>query len=163
MQKTKLLLGKFSSDLSFLLVASVLKQTAFDIRSVQKKIVYQVLGSDDDNSSPDSINHLNAINFKVEDGVSTSHLFQFIPPDTKEVSTAGGTEEVGLLPIYDVMNLQRSKRRNVQPDRLWKEMEIEKSSSKNESEVSENEPLWKEMELAMAEAYILEDNEVYCK
>ena len=154
MQKTKLLLGKFSSDLSFLLVASVLKQTAFDIRSVQKKIVYQVLGSDDDNSSPDSINHLNAINFKVEDGVSSSHLFQFIPPDTKEV---------GLLPIYDVMNLQRSKRRNVQPDRLWKEMEIEKSSSKNESEVSENEPLWKEMELAMAEAYILEDNEVYCK
>ncbi|KAH9767286.1 SNF2 domain-containing protein CLASSY 1 [Citrus sinensis] len=118
LQKTKLLLGKFSSDLSFLLVASVLKQTAFDIRSVQKKIVYQVLGSDDDNSSPDSINHLNAINFKVEDGVSTSHLFQFIPPDTKEVSTAGGTEEVGLLPIYDVMNLRRSKRRNVQPDRF---------------------------------------------
>ncbi|ESR49053.1 SNF2 domain-containing protein CLASSY 1 [Citrus sinensis] len=159
LQKTKMLLGKFSSDLSFLIVASVLKQTAFDIRSVQKKIVYQILGSDDDNSSLNSINNLNAINFKVEDGVSSSHLFQFIPPDTKEVSIAGGTEEVGLLPIYDVMNLQRSKRRNVQPDRLWKEMEIEKSSSKNESEVSENEPLWKEMELAMAEAYILEDNE----
>lgn len=118
LQKTKLLLGKFSSDLSFLLVASVLKQTAFDIRSVQNKIVYQILGSDDDNSSPNSNNNLNAINFKVEDDVSTSHLFQFIPPDTKEVSPARGTEEVGLLPIYDVMNLRRSKRRNVQPDRF---------------------------------------------
>lgn len=118
LQKTKLLLGKFSSDLSWLLVASVLKRIAFDVKSVESRIVYQILGGDDDNSLPNSDNHQNAINFKVEDGISTSYVFQFIPADKKAASPSCGTLEVGSSPIYDVTNLRRSKRRNVQPDRF---------------------------------------------
>ncbi|KAJ6687806.1 SNF2 DOMAIN-CONTAINING PROTEIN CLASSY 2 [Salix koriyanagi] len=43
-QRSKLFKGRFSADLTWLLVASVLKQVEFDVRAVQNKIVYQILG-----------------------------------------------------------------------------------------------------------------------
>ncbi|XP_031247872.1 SNF2 domain-containing protein CLASSY 2-like [Pistacia vera] len=119
LQRSKLLLGKFSSDLSWLLVASVLKQTPFDIGSVQNKIVYQVLDGDEENSAPNSDKHLYAINFNVDGGISTSHVVQFIQTDTKPVSPDCSVQEAGPVPLCDVMNLRRSKRRNVQPERFF--------------------------------------------
>ncbi|KAJ0103379.1 hypothetical protein Patl1_06684 [Pistacia atlantica] len=119
LQRSKLLLGKFSSDLSWLLVASVLKQTPFDIRSVQNKIIYQVLDGDEENSAPNSDKHLYVINFKVDGGISTSHVVQFIQTDTKPVSPDCSVQEAGPVPLCDVMNLRRSKRRNVQPERFF--------------------------------------------
>ncbi|XWS07596.1 hypothetical protein CRYUN_Cryun41cG0002700 [Craigia yunnanensis] len=50
LKRSKIFLGRFLSNISLLLVASVLKQIAFVVRSVQNKIVYQILGEDE--SSP---------------------------------------------------------------------------------------------------------------
>ncbi|KAL5734437.1 hypothetical protein ACOSP7_032298 [Xanthoceras sorbifolium] len=119
LQKSKLFLGKFLSDLSWLLVASVLKQTSFDVRSVQNKIVYLILGDDDDAScSSNADTHLNAITFRADDDLLTSFVVQFIPDDTIEALPACDVQEPGPLTFYDVMELRRSKRRNLQPDRF---------------------------------------------
>ncbi|XP_044508996.1 SNF2 domain-containing protein CLASSY 2-like isoform X2 [Mangifera indica] len=119
LQRSKLLLGKFSSDISCLLVASVLKETSFDIRSVKNKMVYQVLDGDEENFAPNSDKHLNAINFKFQDGILTAHVVQFIQTVTKPVNPDCSVQEAGPVPPCDVMNLRRSKRRNVQPERFF--------------------------------------------
>ncbi|KAK3229720.1 hypothetical protein Dsin_001601 [Dipteronia sinensis] len=124
LQKSKLFLGKFSSDLSWLLVASVLKQTAFDVRSVQNKIVYQILGGDDDddddaNCSSSSNNRQIAINFRADDDILTSYVVQIVLDDGPiEALPACEVQEPQPLTFYDVMDLRRSKRRNVQPERF---------------------------------------------
>ncbi|CAH2078793.1 unnamed protein product [Thlaspi arvense] len=109
--KTRLTLGKFLPDLTWLLVTSVLKSIVFHIRTVQEKMVYQIV-TDEEGCSSSS---LSAMNMTVEDGVFMSKLFLFNPaandthnqdPDVKEESE----EEV-------IMELRRSKRRNVRPDR----------------------------------------------
>ncbi|KAJ6891913.1 hypothetical protein NC651_025190 [Populus alba x Populus x berolinensis] len=58
---------QFYPDPTWLLAASIPKQVAFDVRSVQNKIVYQIFGGDDDHCSLKSSNHLNCVTFKVED------------------------------------------------------------------------------------------------
>ncbi|GAV83780.1 SNF2_N domain-containing protein/Helicase_C domain-containing protein [Cephalotus follicularis] len=117
LQKTKVFLGRFSSDLSWLIVTSVLKQIAFDVRSFQNKIFYQVLGGDDDSDSINSDNHLNAVNFKIDEGITTSVLFKFTPADT--IEACSNCDEYENEPSFsDVMDLRRSKRRNVQPERF---------------------------------------------
>ncbi|XP_034704457.1 SNF2 domain-containing protein CLASSY 1-like isoform X1 [Vitis riparia] len=113
LQRTKLFLGKFSSDLSWLVVTSVLKQVVFDVRSVQNRIVYQIVGGDHDKVS------LNAVNFRVDNGISTPVIFPFVPADTIEADPLNGTNETGPLPFCDIVDLRRSKRRNVQPDRFF--------------------------------------------
>ncbi|GKU92186.1 hypothetical protein SLEP1_g5949 [Rubroshorea leprosula] len=115
-QRTKIFLGKFSSDLSWLLVTSVLKQIAFDVKSVEKKIVYQIL--DDDNNPLKSDNGLHAINFRVDNGISVSTVFQFGLFDTPESNASYDTNVVGQSPFYDANSLRRSKRRNVKPERF---------------------------------------------
>lgn len=115
--KTKLFLGKFVSELSWLLVASVFKQIAFDVRSVQNKIVYQILGADEDSCTLDSGNYLKAVNFRVENDILLPTVVQFFPADAIEAGPASETHEA-LSPFYDLMGLRRSKRRNVQPERF---------------------------------------------
>lgn len=118
LKKTKIFLGRFSSDISWLLVASVLKRIAFDVRSVQNKIVYQVL-DEDDNSPLKSNNYLHAVNFKAENGISVSNVVQFDPLENNEGGTVCSDHETTRQwPIYDAMNLRRSKRRYVQPERF---------------------------------------------
>ncbi|KAJ6357496.1 hypothetical protein OIU78_005363 [Salix suchowensis] len=118
-QRSKLFLGSFLADLTWLLTASILKQVAFDVRSVQNKIVYQIFGGDNDHCSLKSNNHINCVTFKVKDGISTPFVVQLDPIDTCSepgpISDTNGTEKSS---CYDVMNLRRSKRRNVQPDRF---------------------------------------------
>ncbi|XP_058007817.1 SNF2 domain-containing protein CLASSY 1 isoform X1 [Hevea brasiliensis] len=120
-QRTKLFIGKFSSDISWLVVASVLKEITFDVRAVQNKIVYQILGCDDDCSSIKYNNHLNSVNFNVDNDILTPIVLQFAPDDASEPGPAldmhkADSDETS--PVYNVMNLRRSKRRNVQPDRF---------------------------------------------
>ncbi|KAL0401146.1 UNVERIFIED_CONTAM: SNF2 domain-containing protein CLASSY 2 [Sesamum latifolium] len=78
-QKFKLFTGKFCADLTWLIVTSVLKKTAFDIRSIRNHIVYE------------------------------------FAPDTLQEGPEG--REVGFLSSFDPMELRRSKRRIVQPER----------------------------------------------
>ncbi|GMI72618.1 chromatin remodeling 42, CLASSY2 [Hibiscus trionum] len=116
LKRTKIFLGKFSSDLSWLLVTSVLKQIAFDVRSVQNKIVYQILGEDDE--SPSKYNkYLQAVNIRLEDGISVSSVVQFDPLENNEFDAAFCADESKQWPVYDAMNLRRTKRRFVQPER----------------------------------------------
>jgi DNA repair and recombination RAD54-like protein len=118
-QRSKLFLGRFSADLTWLLVASVLKQVEFDVRSVQNKIVYQILGGENEHCSLKSNNHINCVTFKVKDSISTPFVVQLVPTDAcseaGHISDTNGTEQS---PCYDVMSLRRSKRRNVQPERF---------------------------------------------
>ncbi|EEF41502.1 ATP-dependent helicase, putative [Ricinus communis] len=114
-QRTKLFIGKFCSDLTWLVVASVMRQIAFDVRSVQNKIVYQILGCDDDCSSIKPNNHLNALSFKVENDILTPLVLQFAPTEADPAPDMYGVDSDE---AYSVKNLRRSKRRNVQPERF---------------------------------------------
>ncbi|GMJ14484.1 chromatin remodeling 42, CLASSY2 [Hibiscus trionum] len=111
LKRSKIFLGKFASDMSWLLVTSVLKQIAFDVSSVQNRIVYQILAEDDESPSRHN-NYLQAVNIKSENGISVSNVFQFDPLKNNEA------DETKQCPVYDAMNLRRSKRRFVQPERF---------------------------------------------
>jgi len=64
--QSRLLFGKFLSDLSWFVTASSLKKVSYVIRSVQNKIVYEVMGNDPNISGP-----MNVLNFKsCDDGKS---------------------------------------------------------------------------------------------
>ena len=115
MKLSKIFLGRFLSDISWLLVASVLKQIAFDLRSVQNKIVYQILGEDE--SSPlKSNNYLHDVTFKVDNGISVSNVVLFDPLENKEAGASCRAHESRQWPVYGAMNLRCSKRRYVQPE-----------------------------------------------
>ncbi|KAK9951080.1 hypothetical protein M0R45_006542 [Rubus argutus] len=113
---TKLLLGKFLSDLSWLLVTSSLKQIVFDVKSVQNKIVYQISGGYDD-ATP--TNCFKAVNFGVENGIPVPIIVQLVPDDaTRGDPTCDMHEEDIPSPFSEVPELRRSKRRKLQPDRF---------------------------------------------
>ncbi|KAI3517493.1 hypothetical protein L1887_16708 [Cichorium endivia] len=107
----KLFTGKFSSDVSWLIVASVLRQLVFDVKSVDNQIVYQIWDGDGN-----SENHSSAINFKVENGISTPFLVPFTKSQ-EENKLACGMDGFASSSNFDLMGLRRSKRRNVQPER----------------------------------------------
>ncbi|CAN1165121.1 SNF2 domain-containing protein CLASSY 2 [Linum perenne] len=114
-QRTKLFLGKFCHELTWLLATSVLKHIAFVVRSVENKIIYQTWAYDEDDKEK-----LSCINFKVENDILTPVLKHYIPDSPNEAATASQlvvfvpepvTEEPGL-------KLRRSGRRRAQPDRF---------------------------------------------
>lgn len=77
LSRTKLFLSKFASDVTWLLVASVQKQTVFDVRSIEKKLVYQIL---DTNFSPYSSSvQLSGVNFRIDGETTISTVFPFVP------------------------------------------------------------------------------------
>ncbi|KAJ8769477.1 hypothetical protein K2173_002967 [Erythroxylum novogranatense] len=115
-QRTKLFSGKFLSDLTWLLAASVLKQIAFVVRSVQNKIVYQISECKDDHSLVKAVKCQNFLNFKLENDILTPTVIQFVRADTTVASSMSVIDGAESLPLG--MNLRRSKRRNVQPDRF---------------------------------------------
>ncbi|KAJ7959593.1 SNF2 domain-containing protein CLASSY [Quillaja saponaria] len=114
---TKLLLKEFLGDVSWLLVASVLKQVAFNVRSVEKKIVYQVLGGDSESSSSYSNNNLSSVNFSIDNGMLVPFVARFVQEDNTEIHHAHASLEVEQSLGSELMNLRRSKCRNIQPDR----------------------------------------------
>ncbi|KAJ7963916.1 SNF2 domain-containing protein CLASSY [Quillaja saponaria] len=115
--ESKLLLGKFLSDLSWLLVASVLRQVAFNVRSVEKKIGYQILGADSDSSSSCTDNNFSSVSFSLDNGMLVPTVARFGQTDNNEVHSAQASDEVEQSPGNEPMNLRRSKRRYIQPDR----------------------------------------------
>ncbi|KAL3717952.1 hypothetical protein ACJRO7_003136 [Eucalyptus globulus] len=117
LQRSKLLLGRFLADISWLLVTSALKQIIFNIRSLHNKIVYEICGRDG-RVSFDTDNNLRTLNFKVENEVMLPIIVQHIPTKTSEAVVAFEEHESALVPFSDVMDLRRSKRRNVQPERF---------------------------------------------
>lgn len=107
--KTRLNLGKFLPDLTWLLVTSVLKNIVFQIRTVHEKIVYQIVTDEDCQGSSSS---LSVMNITVEDGVFMSKVVLFNPAeDTHEDNAVKQEIE------EEIMELRRSKRRSGQPDR----------------------------------------------
>lgn len=124
----KLFTGKFSSDISWLIVASVFKQLVFDVKSVNNQIVYQIWDGDGEKSLPNSENHSSAINFKLENDISTAVLFPFsqVEPE-EEKKLICGAGEFASSSNYDVMGLRRSKRRNVQPERYLGDDDVSES------------------------------------
>ncbi|XP_023771002.1 SNF2 domain-containing protein CLASSY 1 [Lactuca sativa] len=119
----KLFTGKFSSDISWLIVASVFKQLVFDVGSVDNQIVYQIWDGDSEKSFPNSENHSTAVNFKLENGNSIPFLVPFIKPQ-EEKKAICGVDEFASSSYFDLMGLRRSKRRNVQPDRYLGDDEV---------------------------------------
>ncbi|XP_061375050.1 SNF2 domain-containing protein CLASSY 1-like [Gastrolobium bilobum] len=116
----KLISGNFLSDLSWLVVASVLTKVSFCARSVKNKIVYQVLGNDDTICSSSNTNsHINVVNFKVKDGILEPFVTKVDTSDTKSIGcNAHDSHEDEVTPqSYEAEGLRRSKRRNTQPDR----------------------------------------------
>ncbi|KNA09955.1 hypothetical protein SOVF_148780 [Spinacia oleracea] len=124
LSRTKLFLSKFASDISWLLVASVQKQTSFDVRAIERKIVYQIL---DTSFSPYSTSvHLSGVNFRTDGEIMFSTVFPFVPADNQVLPLVHeAEEEEDPLARYELTELRRSKRRNVQPERYLGEIGLE--------------------------------------
>ncbi|KAI4306501.1 hypothetical protein L6164_029773 [Bauhinia variegata] len=114
LSETKLLLGKFLADISWLIVASAVKRVIFCVRSLENKIVYQILGGDNDGSS---LKSLNALNFKVDKDILVPFVSQVASSDTNSERHVHDSDEGDLSSYYNSEGLRRSKRRNVQPER----------------------------------------------
>ncbi|KAL6545119.1 SNF2 domain-containing protein [Orobanche hederae] len=117
-QNLKLFCGTFSTDLSWFIVASVIKKTAFDVRSIKNRIVYEVAEYD-----PDLVvlvgprDRTYTVNFKVENDVSTPVVVQIDLATLPEPEGSDGREDDELLSFSDLSELRRSKRRTVRPER----------------------------------------------
>ncbi|XP_021769251.1 SNF2 domain-containing protein CLASSY 1-like [Chenopodium quinoa] len=124
LSRTKLFLSKFASDISWLLVTSVQNQTVFDVRAIEKKIVYQIL---DTNFSPYSTSvRLSSVSFRTDGDITFSAVFSFVPMDNEQVQPVPEVkEEEDPLSGYELTELRRSKRRNVQPERYLGEIGLE--------------------------------------
>nr|DAD48304.1 TPA_asm: hypothetical protein HUJ06_018241 [Nelumbo nucifera] len=71
--------GQFSSDISWLLVASIWKELGFDVKTVQNKMVYQLLDSDHDMCPPSYLNNVKTINFQIDNEVMEPSNMNFSP------------------------------------------------------------------------------------
>ncbi|XP_028804695.1 SNF2 domain-containing protein CLASSY 2-like [Neltuma alba] len=109
--QTRLLSGKFLSDISWLIVSSVLKKVSFCVRSAGNKIVYQIIGGDDNSSI------LDVVNFRVDNSMLVPIVSQVISSDTDKVDNRDDSHKDKAFPSYSPDGLRRSKRRNVQPER----------------------------------------------
>ncbi|WJX38511.1 DNA repair and recombination protein RAD54-like protein [Trifolium repens] len=110
LSQSRLLFGKFLSDLSWFITTSFLKKVSFRIRSAQNKIVYQVKGNDTNIVSPFLID---VVSFKSKEGTVVpivSEFDLFHDYDGKE-------DEASSVPSNEMEDLRRSKRRTVQPER----------------------------------------------
>lgn len=157
--KTKLLLGKFLSDLSWLVVTSALKHVTFDVRSVDNKILYQVLESNQKGTSVASDKILNVVNFRNDEGMFIPIIHQLNSSDRIEMSPADDAFDSQLHSFTDLMDLRRSKRRNVQPDRFLgcdsiNESEIDYSGTR----IYKTEQLNDDDEMTLPLAYLFATN-----
>ncbi|KAG4962198.1 hypothetical protein AAZX31_14G054100 [Glycine max] len=114
---TKLLLGKVLCDLSWLVVTTALKKVSICVRSLQDKLVYQVLGRDTVSTSLNNESHIDVVNFKTDKGMLVPIVSQVATLKTKRVDPEQESHEDKESPSYNVEGLRRSKRRNVQPER----------------------------------------------
>lgn len=113
--KFKLFTGKFCSDLTWMVVASAVKQATFDIRSIENQMVYEVLNIDCSTNLTDSGNCSYSVNFKIDNGILSPVIVKFVPG----IQNGTGDEVHTHAPLclYEPLELRRSKRRFVQPER----------------------------------------------
>ncbi|XP_061351761.1 SNF2 domain-containing protein CLASSY 1-like [Gastrolobium bilobum] len=117
LSQTKLLLGKFLCDLSWLVAASVVKKVSFCARSVENKLVYQILGSNIISTSLNTESHINVVNFRIDNDVLVPFVSQVVTHTIERIEYAHESHEDKVSPSYNIEGLRRSKRRNVQPER----------------------------------------------
>ncbi|XP_058764637.1 SNF2 domain-containing protein CLASSY 2-like [Vicia villosa] len=110
LSQTRLILGKFLSDLSWFVMTSFLKKVSFSIRSFQNKLVYQVMGNDTDVTSPFLID---VVNFNLKNGSLVPIISQFDAFHDYD----GEEDEASPMQTNEIGGLRRSRRRNVQPER----------------------------------------------
>ncbi|KAI0519832.1 hypothetical protein KFK09_007293 [Dendrobium nobile] len=133
--RSKLLSGLFSSQISWLVVLSVLKGMRFHIKSVHRNLVYQILEREQKSvDPPNSDENINIMHFKL----LTEHarpLAKKISPfvlsrsmeaesplragtnqERKESTEVDSESDIEVL--YDRKSLRRSRRQKIQPDRL---------------------------------------------
>ncbi|KAL7146753.1 hypothetical protein ABFS83_06G063100 [Erythranthe nasuta] len=119
LQKFKLFCGRFCNDLSWLAVSSVLKKTAFDIRTINSRLCYEVSEynptEEGEKADPPS-DHTHTVNFKMENDIFTPVIVKLALNTLPEGSSSAGLE-LGFLNSDEFMELRRSKRRNIQPER----------------------------------------------
>ncbi|KAK9063338.1 hypothetical protein SSX86_017208 [Deinandra increscens subsp. villosa] len=117
----KLFTGKFSADISWLIVASIFKQLVFDVTSVNNQILYQIWDGDGEKSLPNSENQSSAINFRIENEITIPVLFPFSQVESQEEKKQNcSVDEL-------VLSLRRSKRRNIQPERYLGDDDVSES------------------------------------
>ncbi|KAK7276429.1 hypothetical protein RIF29_17568 [Crotalaria pallida] len=143
---TKLLLGKFLSDISWLVVASIVKKVSFCVRPVENKLVYQILESEEvASSSLKAESEINVVSFTLddEDGLFVSRVSQVVTskPETNDYAHESHENKVSLS-SYNVEGLRRSKRRHVQPDRYvgWNVTEFDVGSFRTQPPVKIDTP-----------------------
>ncbi|CAA0834435.1 SNF2 domain-containing protein CLASSY 1 [Striga hermonthica] len=105
----KLFCGAFSSDLSWLVVASFAKRTEFNIRSVNNRIVYEISEHEPEVAQMGPNDRAYGLGFKMENDVMT--------PVVSEIDLSGEWDKDGQPTSFDLIELRRSKRRIVRPDR----------------------------------------------
>ncbi|KAI9110713.1 hypothetical protein K1719_018151 [Acacia pycnantha] len=115
-RETKLFAGKFFSDFSWLVVASALKQVSFCVRSVEGKIVYQILGCEHSSSSL-NYTSLKHVNFRLDNGMLTPFVSHVNPSDNNKAGQEKDAYEDEISPGSCIEGLRRSKRRNIEPER----------------------------------------------
>lgn len=115
---TKLLLGKFLSDISWLVAASVIKKVSFCVRSVENKMVYQLSGGRTTSSSSSTESQIDVVSFKLDNGSFVPFVSQVaIASSTKRDDRALESCADEASSSFNVDGLRRSKRRHVQPER----------------------------------------------
>ncbi|KAJ0764505.1 putative DNA helicase chromatin remodeling SNF2 family [Helianthus annuus] len=124
----KLFTGKFSADISWLIVASITKQLVFDVKSVNNQILYQIWDGDGEKSLPNSENHSCAITFRVDNEIFTPALFPFSQVESEEEKKQiCNVDEFASSLNIDLTGLRRSKRRNIQPERYLGDDDVSES------------------------------------
>lgn len=141
-KRSKLLTGSLSSEVSWLIVYSILKGMEFDIKLVRNRIVYQIINyaewysraadtqfdSDSEGISLISEHNIKILSFQKSNETLKPKVETISHVDIKEL-TASQTwkENLGYQQInyesdveilYDYVNLRRSKRRKVLPERF---------------------------------------------
>lgn len=143
-KKSKLLTGEVSSEVSWLVVYSILKGMDFDVKLVQDRIVYHILNYvewssrvqhmqfDSDSEGISSSNPeetINVLSFRKRKETLKPKIETLFHVVVKELTGPNTTveENLGHQPInddsdveilYDYVNLRRSKRQKVLPDRF---------------------------------------------
>lgn len=143
LKRSKLLTGTVSSEISWLIVYSVLKGMDFIIKLVQNRIVYSILNyaewssrasdmqldSDSEGISPISEEYIKVLSFRKSNETLKPKIETLFHVVVQELTGPDTTveEDIGYQPVnyesdveilYDYVNLRRSKRRKVHPERF---------------------------------------------
>ncbi|XXG44246.1 hypothetical protein AAC387_Pa01g4103 [Persea americana] len=122
-QKSKLSVGTFFSEVAWLVVLSIFKKTDFHIRSNGEKIVYLFLNSDQGAENQDSFSldshHVKAIGFHRDYGKLQLKIETFVPVVRERMFVPPKINEMDLThDLYELSELRRSTRRKAPPDRF---------------------------------------------